>query len=80
MKNQNPKKPLRSSKFGNAAMEVDKLASQVAILTVSFEKVPAEAIPALLDCVLASSCLSPLSLFSALVESFTNFVKVGQFY
>ncbi|CAM8877721.1 unnamed protein product [Rhodiola kirilowii] len=56
-------------------MELDSLASQVAILSRSFEQVPPAAIPAVLDCILASSCLSPLSLFSALLESFSNLLK-----
>uniref|UniRef100_A0A7N0VHV0 tRNA (guanosine(18)-2'-O)-methyltransferase TARBP1 n=1 Tax=Kalanchoe fedtschenkoi TaxID=63787 RepID=A0A7N0VHV0_KALFE len=55
------------------AMEVDSVASHV--LCRSFENVPEAAIPAMLDCILSSSFLSPVSLFPALLDSFSDLIK-----
>nr|GMD79755.1 uncharacterized protein LOC109185383 isoform X2 [Ipomoea batatas] len=47
----------------------------IASLLTSFRLVPPEAIPAMLDCILASTASSPFSIFSALLEEFPSIAK-----
>nr|POF01631.1 putative methyltransferase tarbp1 [Quercus suber] len=47
----------------------------IASLSTSFGQVPPAAIPAMLDCILASTGLSPLSLYASLLDAFPNLIK-----
>ncbi|XP_019190926.1 PREDICTED: uncharacterized protein LOC109185383 isoform X1 [Ipomoea nil] len=47
----------------------------IASLLTSFRLVPPEAIPAMLDCILASTASSPFSIFSTLLEEFPSIAK-----
>lgn len=49
-------------------------------LLSSFRLVPPAAIPAMLDCILASTNSSPSSLFSSLLNEFANVTKVTSFF
>ncbi|KAJ8763861.1 hypothetical protein K2173_003643 [Erythroxylum novogranatense] len=49
--------------------------SLVSLLSKSFKQVPLAAIPSMLDCILVSTHFSPSSLFSSLLDSFSNLVK-----
>lgn len=50
-----------------------------ASLLSSFRLVPPAAIPAMLDCILASTNSSPSSLFNSLLDEFENVTKVTSF-
>ncbi|KAF5477643.1 hypothetical protein F2P56_004263 [Juglans regia] len=49
--------------------------SLMASLSTSFGKVPPVAVPAMLDCILASTGLPPSSLFASLLDAFPNLIK-----
>lgn len=51
------------------------MASLISSLSQSFKQVPPVAIPAMLDCILASSGLSPSSLFASLLEDISKLAK-----
>ncbi|XP_077235143.1 tRNA/rRNA methyltransferase (SpoU) family protein [Tasmannia lanceolata] len=51
-------------------MSASDPSAMVSSLTKSFENVPSEAIPSIIDCILASTSLSPSSLFSLLLDTF----------
>ncbi|KAI3973692.1 hypothetical protein MKX01_031112 [Papaver californicum] len=55
----------------------DNITAVTCSLTSSFGLVPSEAIPAIVDCILtsSSSCISTLSLFNSLLNSFSLFTK-----
>ncbi|XP_020231256.1 uncharacterized protein LOC109811829 isoform X1 [Cajanus cajan] len=55
--------------------EAGSMASLVASLSKSFYQVPPSAIPALLDCILVSTGLSPSSLFASLLHDFPRILK-----
>ncbi|KAI7980638.1 putative methyltransferase TARBP1 [Camellia lanceoleosa] len=55
--------------------ESNPMASYVASLSNSFRLVPPAAVPAMLDCVLASTGLSPSLLCSSLLDAFPNLTK-----
>ncbi|KAL7150015.1 hypothetical protein ABFS83_05G079800 [Erythranthe nasuta] len=48
----------------------------VASIWSSFRRVPPAAIPAMMDCILAATAVSPSSLFSDLANEFPNLIKV----
>lgn len=50
--------------------EAGSMASVVASLSASFYQVPPSAVPAMLDCILVSTGLSPPSLFASLLHDF----------
>ncbi|XP_029120003.1 uncharacterized protein [Elaeis guineensis] len=54
----------------------DSLCPHVALLTSSFAAIPPAAVPAIIDCVLASSALSPPQLFSSLLHAFPDLSQV----
>ncbi|XP_010274499.1 PREDICTED: uncharacterized protein LOC104609816 isoform X2 [Nelumbo nucifera] len=53
----------------------DSMSSPVDSLTMSFGLVPPTAVPAILDCILSSTRLSPSLLFSSLLDAFSNVIK-----
>ncbi|KAI4327194.1 hypothetical protein L6164_019684 [Bauhinia variegata] len=55
--------------------EVKPMASLVASLSQSFIQVPPSAIPAMLDCILSSTGLSPPLLFASLLDDFPRLIK-----
>ncbi|KAK7262184.1 hypothetical protein RJT34_29746 [Clitoria ternatea] len=55
--------------------EASSMASVVASLSKSFYEVPPSAVPAMLDCILASTGLSPPSLFASLLHDFPRILK-----
>ncbi|KAA8525977.1 hypothetical protein F0562_007922 [Nyssa sinensis] len=59
-----------------AASETNSMDSLVSSLLNSFRLVPPSATPAMLDCILASTALSPSLLFSSLLNAFPNLAKV----
>jgi hypothetical protein len=56
--------------------EAASMVSVVASLSKSFDQVPPSAVPAVLDCILLSTGLSPPSLFTSLLNDFPRFLKV----
>ena len=52
------------------------MVSVVASLSKSFDQVPPSAVPAVLDCILVSTGLSPPSLLASLIDHFPRFLKV----
>ncbi|KAK9275857.1 hypothetical protein L1049_023130 [Liquidambar formosana] len=58
-----------------SAKESNSMASHVASLSKSFRQVPPAAIPAMLDCILSSTGLSPSSLFASLLDAFPILTK-----
>lgn len=52
------------------------MASVSGSLSESFWKVPPMAVPAILDCLLASTGLSPSELFASLLDTFPNNIDV----
>ncbi|GLT91144.1 hypothetical protein SLE2022_090460 [Rubroshorea leprosula] len=56
----------------------DSMASLVSSLSHSFREVPPAAIPPMLDCLLASTGLSPSSVFSALFDNFPNLIQAAK--
>jgi len=59
-----------------AEAETGSMASVVASLSKSFYQVPPPAVPPMLDCILVSTGLSPLSLFASLLNDFPRTLKV----
>ncbi|XP_042490760.1 uncharacterized protein LOC122070638 isoform X2 [Macadamia integrifolia] len=55
--------------------ETGSIAAHVASLTKSFGVVPPTAVPAVIDCILASTGLSSSSLFSSLLDAISNLIK-----
>ncbi|KAK2356382.1 tRNA/rRNA methyltransferase (SpoU) family protein [Trifolium repens] len=55
--------------------EAASMVSVVASLSKSFDQVPPSAVPAVLDCILLSTGLSPPSLFTSLLNDFPRFLK-----
>ena len=55
----------------------DSMDPVIASLSASFGQVPLAAIPAMLDCILASTGLSPPSLYASLLDAFPNLIKVS---
>ncbi|KAL4602312.1 hypothetical protein ACB092_10G044100 [Castanea dentata] len=55
--------------------ESDSMDPVIASLSTSFGQVPPAAIPAMLDCILASTGLSPPSLYASLLDAFPNLIK-----
>ncbi|KAK7386290.1 hypothetical protein VNO78_26419 [Psophocarpus tetragonolobus] len=55
--------------------EAGSMASVVAALSKSFYQVPPSAVPAMLDCILVSTGLSPSSLFASLLYDFPRILK-----
>ncbi|XP_043715500.1 uncharacterized protein LOC122663896 isoform X2 [Telopea speciosissima] len=53
----------------------DSISAHVASLTKSFGVVPPTSVPAVIDCILASTGLSSSSLFSSLLEAISNLIK-----
>ncbi|KAL5551309.1 hypothetical protein UlMin_001485 [Ulmus minor] len=62
-----------------ASNQSDPIASLTASLSESFRQVPPAAVPAVLDCVLASTGLSSSELFTSLLDTFPNLVKEENF-
>ncbi|XP_027919590.1 uncharacterized protein LOC114178088 isoform X2 [Vigna unguiculata] len=58
-----------------AEAETGSMASVVASLSKSFYQVPPPAVPPMLDCILVSTGLSPLSLFASLLNDFPRTLK-----
>lgn len=52
--------------------ETDSMATLISTLSSSFNQVPPAAVPAVLDCILASTGLSRSSLFASLLDTFTK--------
>lgn len=63
--------------MSEAEAEVGSMASVVASLSKSFSQVPPPAVPAMLDCILVSTRLSPPSLFASLLHDFPRILKVS---
>ncbi|CAI8609508.1 unnamed protein product [Vicia faba] len=61
--------------MSEAEAEAASMVSVVASLSKSFDQVPPSAVPAVLDCILASTGLSPPSLFASLLHDFPPFLK-----
>lgn len=57
------------------AEESNPMVSIISSLSDSFKQVPLAALPAMLDCILASTGLSPSALFASLLDSFSKFIK-----
>ncbi|KAF9689746.1 hypothetical protein SADUNF_Sadunf01G0124300 [Salix dunnii] len=57
------------------AEESNPMASIISSLSDSFKQVPLAALPAMLDCILASTGISPSTLFASLLNSFSKFIK-----
>ncbi|KAJ6342279.1 hypothetical protein OIU77_023429 [Salix suchowensis] len=57
------------------AEESNSMASIISSLSESFKQVPLAALPAMLDCILASTGISPSALFASLLDSFSKFIK-----
>ncbi|KAB5573980.1 hypothetical protein DKX38_001174 [Salix brachista] len=57
------------------AEESNPMASIISSLSESFKQVPLAALPAMLDCILASTGISPSALFASLLDSFSKFIK-----
>lgn len=55
--------------------ESDSVDPVIASLSTSFGQVPPAAIPAMLDCILASTGLSPPCLYASLLDAFPNLIK-----
>ncbi|KEH31617.1 putative tRNA (guanosine(18)-2'-O)-methyltransferase [Medicago truncatula] len=55
--------------------EAGSMVSVVASLSKSFDQVPPSAVPAVLDCILVSTGLSPPSLLASLIHHFPRFLK-----
>lgn len=62
--------------MSEAEAEAGSMLSVVASLSKSFDQVPPSAVPAVLDCILLSTGLSPRSLFASLLHDFPRFLKV----
>lgn len=60
-----------------AANENDSMASLITSLSKSFGQVPSVAVPAVLECVLASTGLSPSTLFVSLLDTFQILIQVS---
>jgi len=60
-----------------AEAEAGSMVSVVASLFKSFDQVPPSAVPAVLDCILVSTGLSPPSLLASLIHHFPRFLKVS---
>lgn len=60
-----------------ATNENASLASLITSLSKSFGQVPLVAVPAVLDCVLVSTGLSPLTLFTSLLDTFPTLIQVS---
>ncbi|XP_059657675.1 uncharacterized protein LOC132304137 isoform X2 [Cornus florida] len=58
-----------------ADIETDSIVSLITSLLNSFRQVPPAAIPAMIDCVIASTSLSPSSVLSLLFNAFPNLTK-----
>nr|XP_048320592.1 uncharacterized protein LOC107430356 isoform X2 [Ziziphus jujuba var. spinosa] len=58
-----------------ATNENASLSSLITSLSKSFGQVPLVAVPAVLDCVLASTGLSPLTLFTSLLDTFPTLIQ-----
>ncbi|KAJ4826548.1 hypothetical protein Tsubulata_039607 [Turnera subulata] len=58
-----------------SSTETKAMDSVVSSLSESFKQVPLSAIPAIIDCILASTALSPSWLFASLLDSFQNTTK-----
>ncbi|GKV10777.1 hypothetical protein SLEP1_g22096 [Rubroshorea leprosula] len=56
----------------------DSMASLVSSLSHGFREVPPAAVPPMLDCLLASTGLSPSSVFSALFDNFPNLIQAAK--
>ncbi|PNY04748.1 tRNA/rRNA methyltransferase SpoU family protein [Trifolium pratense] len=61
--------------MSEAEAETASMVSVVASLSKSFDQVPPSAVPAVLDCILLSTGLSPPSLFTSLLNDFPRFLK-----
>ncbi|CAJ2663943.1 unnamed protein product [Trifolium pratense] len=61
--------------MSEAEAETASMISVVASLSKSFDQVPPSAVPAVLDCILLSTGLSPPSLFTSLLNDFPRFLK-----
>lgn len=61
-------------------LELDSMATLVESLSKSFIQVPPSAIPAMLDCILLSTGLSPELLFASLSDDFSRLLKVSWLY
>ncbi|CAL5197917.1 unnamed protein product [Lathyrus oleraceus] len=61
--------------MSEAEAEAGSMLSVVASLSKSFDQVPPSAVPAVLDCILLSTGLSPPSLFASLLHDFPRFLK-----
>lgn len=59
-----------------SAIESSSMDSLISSLSNSFKQVPLAAIPAMLDCILTSTGISPSSLYASLLDSFPNLSKV----
>eukprot|EP00268_Persea_americana_P031712 TRINITY_DN3099_c0_g1_i2.p1 TRINITY_DN3099_c0_g1~~TRINITY_DN3099_c0_g1_i2.p1 ORF type:complete len:1865 (+),score=313.63 TRINITY_DN3099_c0_g1_i2:84-5678(+) len=59
----------------SSSSDRDSAATIAASLTESFRLVPSAAVPAIIDCVLASTGLTPSSLFSSLLDAFSHLTK-----
>ncbi|KAG6792092.1 hypothetical protein POTOM_001235 [Populus tomentosa] len=57
------------------AEESNPMVSIISSLSDSFKQVPLAGLPAMLDCILASTGLSPSALFASLLDSFSKFIK-----
>lgn len=62
--------------MSEAGAEAGSMASVVASLSKSFYEVPLPAVPPMLDCIMVSTGLSPLSLFASLLNDFPRTLKV----
>lgn len=60
--------------------EAGSMASVVASLSKSFSQVPPSAVPAMLDCIILTTGLSPRSLFDSLLNDFPRLLKVPLFF
>jgi hypothetical protein len=63
--------------ISEAEAEAASMVSVVASLSKSFDQVPPSAVPAVLDCILVSTGLSPPSLLASLIHHFPSFLKVS---
>ncbi|KAJ4957121.1 hypothetical protein NE237_013904 [Protea cynaroides] len=57
-----------------STLEIDSIAAHVTSLMKSFGVVPPTAVSVVIDCILASTGLSPSSLFSRLLDATSNFI------
>lgn len=62
--------------MSEAEAEAGSMASVVVSLSKSVCQVPPPAVPAMLDCILVSTGLSPPSLFASLLHDFPRILKV----